>query len=120
MNRIAVCHWGAITSLIGLIVLTLAWELWLAPLRPGGSLMVLKSLLLLAPLFGVLRGRVYTYQWASMFILFFFAEGVMRAWSDTVLLSRVCAGIEIALCTLFFASAVYYARFARMAGIPVR
>ena len=55
-----------------------------------------------------------------MFILFFFAEGVMRAWSDTVLLSRVCAGIEIALCTLFFASAVYYARFARMAGIPVR
>jgi hypothetical protein len=31
-------------SLVGLIVLGLAWELWLAPLRPGGSLLALKVL----------------------------------------------------------------------------
>jgi len=29
-------------SLIGLIFLCLAWELWLAPIRPGGSWLVLK------------------------------------------------------------------------------
>ena len=44
-------------SLIALIFLGLAWELWLAPLKPGGSLLALKVLPLLVPLFGVLRGR---------------------------------------------------------------
>ena len=38
MNRVTLLHWSAITSLIALILLTLAWELWLAPLREGGSL----------------------------------------------------------------------------------
>ncbi len=39
-------------SLIALILLSLAWELWLAPLRPGGSWLVLKILRLLGSLFG--------------------------------------------------------------------
>ena len=56
--------------------------LWLAPLRPGGSLLVLKVLPLLIPLTGILRGRVYTYQWASMLILAYFAEGIVRARTD--------------------------------------
>jgi uncharacterized membrane protein len=71
----------AASSLIGLIFLCLAWELWLVPLRAGGSALALKALLLLA-LFGILRGRRYTYQWASMLILAFFTEGVVRAWSE--------------------------------------
>ena len=120
MNRVTLLHWSAITSLIALILLTLAWELWLAPLREGGSLLALKAVVLLLPLFGVLRGRVYTYQWASMAILFFFAEGVMRAWADLDPLSRLCAWGEILLCLVFFASAVFYAKYARLAGVPVR
>ena len=43
-------HWGAVASLLALILLTLAWELWLAPLRPGGSWLVLKAAILLLPL----------------------------------------------------------------------
>ena len=113
-------HWLSVASLVALILLTLAWELWLAPLRPGGSLLALKAVRLLLPLFGVLRGRVYTYQWASMAILFFFAEGVMRAWADLDPLSRLCAWGEILLCLVFFASAVFYATYARLAGVPVR
>jgi hypothetical protein len=35
------------TSLIALLFLCLAWELWLAPLRPGGSMLALKALPLL-------------------------------------------------------------------------
>ena len=60
---------AASAALIALIVLCLAWELWLAPLRPGGSFIALKALPLLLPLRGIVRGNRYTYQWASMFIL---------------------------------------------------
>ena len=58
----------AIASLLALVALCLAWELWLAPLRPGGSWLALKALPLLAPLFGLLRGRRYTHQWATLLI----------------------------------------------------
>lgn len=102
-------HWLAITSLIGLIFLNLGWELWWAPLRPGGSWLVIKAAILLLPLPGILKGRVYTYQWSSMFILAFFAEGVMRAWGDSGL-SRVLASAEVALCTVFFCAVLLYVR----------
>lgn len=74
---------AASTSLILLIFLCLAWELRLAPIQPGGSWLVLKSLPLLAPLFGILNGRRYTYQWSSMLILLYFTEGIVRATTET-------------------------------------
>jgi len=55
-------HYASIVSLIALIFLCLAWELWLAPLRPGGSSLVFKVLPLLLPLTGILRGKRHTYQ----------------------------------------------------------
>jgi uncharacterized membrane protein len=100
---------AAAASLAALIVLCLAWELWLAPLRPGGSLVALKALPLAAPLAGVLAGRRRTFQWSSLFILAWFAEGVTRAWSDSGVSQRL-AWLEIALSALFFAAAVSYAR----------
>lgn len=103
---------GASASLIALIFLTLAWELKLAPARPGGSMLFLKSVLLLFPLFGVLRGKRYTYQWACMFILFYFTEGAVRAWSD-VGLSATLALYEVLLSTIFFFCTIYYAKFTR-------
>ena len=99
----------ASASLIELIFLSLAWELWLAPLRPGGSWLVLKTLPLLLPLMGVLKGRRYTYQWASMFILIYFTEGVMRAWSDPKPAASL-ALIEILLSVVFFLAAIGYAK----------
>lgn len=107
-----ILHLGACASLLALIFLCLAWELWLAPLRPGGSWMVLKSLPLLLPLIGILNGRRYTYQWASMLILAYLAEGVARAFSDSGL-SAALALVEVALALIFFASAVLYARHGR-------
>jgi len=106
---VKVCYWGAVGSLLALIALCLAWEIGLAPLRPGGSWLMLKALPLLAPLRGVLAGRRRTYQWASMFILAYFAEGVVRAWSDQGL-SSALAMAEAMLALLFFVSAVTYAR----------
>ena len=109
-------HWGAIASLIALIMLTLGWELWLAPLRPGGSLLALKAVVLLAPLMGVLKGRIYTYQWSSMFILAFFAEGVMRAWAERGL-SQGLALAEVVLTTLFFLCVILFVRAQRLAHV---
>jgi uncharacterized membrane protein len=103
---------AATGSLIGLLVLCLAWELWLAPLRPGGSLLALKAAPLALPLGGILAGRRTTYQWSSMLILAWFAEGVMRAWSERGL-AQALAGAEIALSLAFFASAVAVARQTR-------
>lgn len=100
---------AAAALLAALIVLCLAWELWLAPLRPGGSLVALKALPLALPLGGIVAGRCRTYQWSSFLILAYFAEGATRAWSE-VGLSRQLALLEIVLSVLFFGLAVSYAR----------
>ena len=109
---VALLQYGSIASLIGLILLGLGWELWWAPLRPGGSFLVLKVIPLLFPLFGVLHGKRYTYQWASMLILAYFTEGVVRAYSDAGL-SAALGGAEIVLSAVFFFCAIYYARLTR-------
>jgi uncharacterized membrane protein len=106
---ISLAHHSAVSSLIALIVLCVAWELLLAPIRAGGSWLVLKVLPLLIPLFGILRGKRYTYQWSSMFVLLYFTEGVVRAWSDQGL-SSTLALIEVALTVIYFFAAIIYAR----------
>lgn len=101
-------------SLAALIALALAWELRLAPIRPGGSWLALKALPLALPLPGILSGRIYTYQWAPMLVLFYFAEGVVRAWSESGL-SAALAAAQIALSLIFFFAALFYVRAAARA-----
>lgn len=100
---------AAVGSLLALIGLSLAWELWLAPLRPGGSWLALKALPLLAPLFGLLHGRRRTFQWSSFLALAYFAEGVVRTWSDAAP-SRHLAGLQTVLALMLFLSCVFAAR----------
>lgn len=102
----------ASTSLIALIALCLLWEGWLAPLRPGGSWLILKGAFLLLPLFGILRGRRYTYKWVSLFVQFYLLEGLVRATSDSGI-SRWLAMGETALATLLFVSVILYIRATR-------
>ncbi len=92
-----------------MIVLGVVWEMWLAPLRPGGSWLVIKVLPLLVPLFGVLRGRRYTHQWASMLSLAYMMEGIVRATTEAGP-SRWLAVLEVVLSLVFFGAAVFYAR----------
>lgn len=103
---------AASASLIALIFLCLAWELVLAPVRPGGSWLVLKVLPLLAPLFGVLRARRYTVQWSTLLIWLYAAEGAARAWSDRGV-SAELALVELALALAYFVSAVLFLRATR-------
>lgn len=99
----------ATASLIGLIVLGLAWELWLAPLRPGGSWWVIKVLPLTLPLAGLLKNRMYTYRWLSLLVWLYFTEGVVRATSDQGL-SAALAGVQVLLSVLLFVACVAHVR----------
>ena len=107
----------AVGSLIGLIVLGLLWEMWLAPLRPGGSWLVLKVLPLTLPLAGLLKNRMYTYRWMSLVVWLYFTEGVVRAWSDKGL-SAALAGVEVALCLLLFVAVTVHVRTRLKAAGP--
>jgi uncharacterized membrane protein len=110
---------AASAALAALILLCLAWELWLAPLRPGGSTLALKAAPLALPLYGILSGRRYTYQWSSMLVLAYFIEGIVRAWSERGT-SQLLACAEILLSVIFFACVVAYARLTRPTPPPAR
>lgn len=99
----------AVLSLTGLIVLGLVWELWLAPLRPGGTLLALKVVPLCIPLVGLLKNRMYTYRWVSLFIWLYFTEGVVRAWGD-VAPSCYFAFAEVMLCVVLFIACALHVR----------
>jgi uncharacterized membrane protein len=99
----------AVSCLMGLIVLGLIWELWLAPLRPGGTLLALKVLPLCFPLTGLLKNRMYTYRWLSLLIWLYFTEGVVRAWGDAAP-SNYFAFAEIFLCIALFAACALHVR----------
>jgi uncharacterized membrane protein len=99
-------------SLITLIFLCLLWEGWLAPLRPGGSWLILKGAFLLIPLFGILRGKRYTYKWVSLFIQFYLLEGAFRATSDSGMSQWLAVG-ETVLASIIFVGAILYIRATR-------
>jgi uncharacterized membrane protein len=107
----------ALASLLGLIVLGLAWEMWLAPIRPGGSLLALKVLPLCIPLAGILKNRMYTYRWVSLLVWLYFTEGVVRAWSDRAP-GNYLGLIEVFLCLTLFAACALHVRV-RLKNAPI-
>ena len=107
----------AVGSLLGLIVLGLAWELWLAPLRPGGTWLAIKVLPLCFPLAGLLRNRMYTYRWVSLVVWIYFTEGVVRAYSDRAP-SSYLALAEVALCLTLFAACALHVRLRLRKAVP--
>lgn len=107
-NATEVTRSVAVSSLIGLILLGLAWELWLAP--TGSGLLALKVLPLLIPLTGLLQRKLYTYRWVTLFVWLYFTEGVVRATSDRGP-SAILAAIEVLLCLALFAACAVHVRW---------
>jgi uncharacterized membrane protein len=99
----------AVGSLLGLIVLGLVWELFLAPIRPGGSWLALKVLPLCLPLAGLLKNRMYTYRWVTLMVWLYFTEGAVRAYSDKPP-GNTLAMLEVALCLLLFTASAMHVR----------
>lgn len=105
----------ALISLIALFLWCLAWEIFLAPLRPG-SLLFLKAVPLVFAFRGVSKGSLYTMQWASMLVLLYLMEGVVRVASDPPGPSILMAWVEIFLATTFFIAAIMYVHPAKRAA----
>ena len=107
--NINLTRWLAVLTTIGLILLGLGWELIWAPVRPGGSTLVLKVLPLCIPLAGLLRNRMYTYRWLSLLVWIYFTEGVVRAYSDKAP-GNYLALAEVALSSVLFVACVLHVR----------
>ena len=97
----------ALACLLGLIVLGLAWELWLAP--TGRGTLAIKVLPLAIALPGLLRHRLYTYRWTSLLVWLYFGEGALRAASDRGI-SAGLALAEAALALVLFTVCTVYIR----------
>jgi uncharacterized membrane protein len=109
LHNVNLSRWLAVGSLVGLIVLSVAWELYLAPIKPGGSLLALKAVPLCFPLAGLLKNRMYTYRWVSLMVWLYFTEGVVRAYSDRAP-SNYWAMLEVFLCLTLFAACAMHVR----------
>jgi uncharacterized membrane protein len=100
----------ALGCVLGLIALGLAWELWLAPLRPGGSWWALKVLPLALPVAGLLKYRLYTYRWTSLLVWPYVAEALVRATSERAATGRALALAELVLALALFAACAAHVR----------
>ena len=97
----------AIASVVALVLLGLAWELWLAP--TGSGTLAVKVVPLLLPLPGLLRNRLYTFRWLTLMVWLYFIEGVVRATGDGGT-SALLAGIEVVLCLVLFVACALHVR----------
>jgi uncharacterized membrane protein len=116
----------ALTSYLLLILLSVLWEGWLAPApkAPPGFWLTIKALLLLLPLPGMLRDKPRSYLWASLLVMLYFMEGTMLLYlhrAEGFALHSVLpyALLETLLTLAFIASAGFYVRAARAAGVQL-
>jgi uncharacterized membrane protein len=103
---------ATVALLAALVLVEVSWEWWLAPLRPGGSWLALKALPLLALWPGVARERTRAWQWTLLILPWYFAEGVVRAYSESGR-HALCATIAAALALATIASGLAYLRLAK-------
>jgi len=90
----------ATAAFVDLFILCVSWEWFISPLRPGGSWLILKGIPLLFAIPGLWKGKVYTMQWASMLILLYITEGLVRILETGA--NFWLAALETALGTLAF------------------
>jgi uncharacterized membrane protein len=70
---------------------------------------MLKAVPLLTPLFGLLRGRLYTFRWTPFLSLPYLCEGLVRAWTEHGA-GRSLALAEIVLSLGLLAGTITYVR----------
>ncbi len=106
---VSLSRMAAVLLLIALIAVNLGWELWWAPLRPGGSWWALKVLPLCIPLAGLLKNRMYTYRWLALMIWLYFIEGTVRSTSEGGL-GAILAAISTFMCVALFVAVTVHIR----------
>ena len=111
------CRSAALGALLALIVLGLAWELWLAP--TGSGTLALKVLPLVLCLAGLWRHRMYTFRWLSLLLWLYFLEAVIRATTESGV-SMWLALLQTVLCIVLFACCSVYIRWRLRNGAAAR
>ena len=115
----AIARWRLGTLVLTgiLILLGIAWETFLAPLRPGGTLLAFKVLPLVFALGAFRKDRLRHYQLWSMLILAYLCEGVVRGMSDGGR-SSVLGWIEALLATAIYVCITRYVQLRRRDAAP--
>tara|TARA_A100001011_G_C14308405_1_gene844347 strand:- start:1335 stop:1709 length:375 start_codon:yes stop_codon:yes gene_type:complete len=72
---------AALMIVICMIILGIAWEIWLNPIKEEGSLLWLKVTPLIVTLPGLVKGNVYTFQWISLLVWFYICEALVRVYT---------------------------------------
>lgn len=99
----------AVAAVAALLLLELLWELWLAPLQPGGSWLALKALPLALLWPGLAGGALRPRQWLALLLPFYLAEALVRAWSESGRYALV-ASMATALAAVAFAALLTWFR----------
>ena len=105
--RVRAARAAVVGATAALVVLGLAWELWLAP--TGRGTLALKVLPLLPFFPALLRHRMVAYRALSLLVWLYVLEGALRASTDSGV-AQALAGVELALCAVVFAGCVVYIR----------
>ncbi len=96
----------AFAAFVDLFILCVCWEWFISPLRPGGSWLILKGIPLLFAIPGIWKGKVYTMQWATMLILLYITEGLVRILETGA--NVWLAALETLLATIGFVCLLIY------------
>jgi uncharacterized membrane protein len=96
----------ASAATLDLIILCIAWEWFISPLRPGGSWLILKAVPLIVMLPGIWRAKVYTMQWGTMLILIYTTEALVRisesGWNFWMALLELVFSVTIFISLLLY------------------
>ena len=114
-RRIAQLRILSLSLTLALIVLGVGWEWQWAPVRAGGSTLVIKVLPLCLALAGLLKHKLYPYRWLSLLVWLYVAEGGVRLWSDTGL-GQQLAWLELSLGVALFVALASYIRLRLRVG----
>jgi uncharacterized membrane protein len=98
----------ALASLLALIALGLAWELWLAP--TGARTWAFKVVPLAFAVVGISQFRMFTHRWLSLVVWLYVTEGLVRGVSERGL-SMTLAWLQVALCLVLFAACSTHVRW---------
>jgi uncharacterized membrane protein len=112
LSPIRTAYTATLAGHLGLLVLVMAWTIWLSPpALPVAPVLLLWAGPLLLPLRGLLHARRYTFQWTSFLALAYFVHGAVEAFADPA--ERSLALAEVALSLLLYTGTVSYARLTR-------
>jgi uncharacterized membrane protein len=104
----------AVAAAAALTLQELLWELWLAPLKPGGSWLALKALPLALAWPGLARGTMRARQRMTLLLLPYFGEGLVRGLTESGR-HALCAWMAAVLAAVAFIALLLSFRIERKA-----